>query len=137
MYRLCEKKLQDWIENSSKALLIYGARQVGKTYLIREMLNRNNISFCEYNLIERSDILSFLKRADSAPEISEKLAMYSDTELTIKESVIFIDEIQLYPDIVTKIKFLVDEGRYRYILSGSNLGVELKGIRSIPVGYLP
>lgn len=136
MYRLCEKKLQDWIENSSKALLIYGARQVGKTYLIREMLNRNNISFCEYNLIERSDILTFLEQADSASEISEKLAMYSDTELTEKESVIFLDEIQLYPDIVTKIKFLVDEGRYRYILSGSNLGVELKGIRSIPVGYI-
>ena len=136
MYRLCEKKLHDWIENSSKALLIYGARQVGKTYLIREMLNRNNISFCEYNLIERSDILTFLEQADSASEISEKLAMYSDTELTEKESVIFLDEIQLYPDIVTKIKFLVDEGRYRYILSGSNLGVELKGIRSIPVGYI-
>ena len=136
MYRLCEKKLQDWIENSSKALLIYGARQVGKTYLIREMLKRNNISFCEYNLIERSDILTFLEQADTVSEISEKLAMYSDTELTEKESIIFLDEIQLYPDIVTKIKFLVDEGRYRYILSGSNLGVELKGIRSIPVGYL-
>ena len=136
MYRLCEEKIQDWIDNSNKALLIYGARQVGKTYLIREMLKRNNISFCEYNLIERNDILKYLESADNASDISKKLAMYSDTELLEKESVIFLDEIQLYPDIVTKIKFLVDEGKYRYILSGSNLGVELKGIRSIPIGYI-
>ena len=65
-----------------------------------------------------------------------KLALYSDVPLKEGESVIFLDEIQLYPEIITKIKFLVDEGRYRYILSGSNLGVELKGIKSIPVGYI-
>ena len=56
MFRLCEKKIQTWIDNSQKALLIYGARQVGKTYLVRKMLKQNNISFCEYNLIERTDI---------------------------------------------------------------------------------
>lgn len=136
MYRICEKRLQNWIDSSKKALLIYGARQVGKTYLIREMMRRNNISFCEFNLIERTDILEFLKSAKNASDISEKLAMYSDTALTEGESVIFLDEIQQYPDITTTIKFLVDEGKYRYVLSGSNLGVELKGIRSVPVGYL-
>ncbi|MCR5474941.1 MAG: AAA family ATPase, partial [Lachnospiraceae bacterium] len=136
MYRVYEKLIRDWINNSNKALLIYGARQVGKTYLIREILKQNNITFCEYNLIERNDILGFLSNANSASDISEKLALYSDVPLTEGESVIFLDEIQLYPDIVTKIKFLVDEGKYRYVLSGSNLGVELKGIRSVPVGYL-
>lgn len=87
-------------------------------------------------MVERNDVLKYLESADSASKISKKLAMYSDTELTEKESVIFLDEIQLYPDIITKIKFLVDEGKYRYILSGSNLGVELKGIHSIPIGYI-
>ena len=65
-----------------------------------------------------------------------RLALYSDEPLIEKESVIFLDEVQLYPEIITKIKFLVDEGKYRYILSGSNLGVELKGIKSIPIGYI-
>ena len=136
MFRICEEKIQNWIDNSRKALLIYGARQVGKTYLIRELLKRNNITYSEFNLIERTDILEFLMNANRSTDISTRLAMYSDIPLTDGSSVIFLDEIQRYPDIITTIKFLVDEGKYRYILSGSNLGVELKGIRSIPVGYL-
>ena len=117
-------------------MLIYGARQVGKTYLIREMLKRNGISFCEFNLIERQDVLDAIRKSNDSSEISEKLALYSEVALTKRESVVFLDEVQKYPEIVTKIKFLVDEGKYRYILSGSNLGVELKGIKSIPVGYI-
>ncbi len=136
MYRLYEKRIQDWIDNSKKALLIYGARQVGKTYLVREMLGRNDISYCEFDLLERQDVLNSLKSLESAADLSARLSLYSDVPLKEGESVIFLDEIQRYPDIVTKIKFLVDEGRYRYILSGSNLGVELKNIRSIPVGYI-
>ena len=57
MKRQYEGKIQSWIDTSSKALLIYGARQVGKTYLIREMLQRNGISFFEVNFQERQDIL--------------------------------------------------------------------------------
>lgn len=136
MKRKYEDKIQDWIDTSDKALLIYGARQVGKTYLIREMLNRNNISYFEVNFQEREDILNSISKLCTAEEISMKLALYSDIPLVEGKSVIFLDEVQLYPEIITKIKFLVDEGKYRYILSGSNLGVELKGIKSIPVGYV-
>lgn len=49
MKRQYENKIQNWINNSKKALLIYGARQVGKTYLIREMLKRNSISYVIVN----------------------------------------------------------------------------------------
>lgn len=136
MKRQYEDKIQKWIDTSSKALLIYGARQVGKTYLVRKMLQQNNISYFEVNFQEREDILNAISGLNNAEDISMKLALYSNTELKEGKSVIFLDEVQLYPDIITKIKFLVDEGRYRFILSGSNLGVELKGIKSIPVGYL-
>ncbi len=68
--------------------------------------------------------------------MANRLAMYSDVPLKVGESVIFIDEIQQYPEIVTKIKFLTDKGKYRFVFSGSNLGVELKGIKSMPVGYV-
>lgn len=136
MKRKYENKIQNWIDSSDKALLIYGARQVGKTYLIREMLNRNNISYFEVNFQGREDILNSISKLCTAEEISMKLALYSDIPLKEGKSVIFLDEVQLYPEIITKIKFLVDEGKYRYILSGSNLGVELKGIKSIPVGYV-
>ena len=136
MKRQYENKIQNWINNSKKALLIYGARQVGKTYLIREMLKRNSISYFEINFQEREDILKAIKDLNNAEDISMRLALYSDEPLIEKESVIFLDEVQLYPEIITKIKFLVDEGKYRYILSGSNLGVKLKGIKSIPIGYI-
>ena len=136
MKKKYENKIQNWIDSSDKALLIYGARQVGKTYLIREMLNRNNISYFEVNFQGREDILNSISKLCTAEEISMKLALYSDIPLKEGKSVIFLDEVQLYPEIITKIKFLVDEGKYRYILSGSNLGVELKGIKSIPVGYV-
>ena len=136
MYRKYEERIQNWIDNSKKSLLIYGARQVGKTYLIREMLKRNNITYCEYNLLEREDILEMLKKSTDAADTMNRLALYSDVSLEIGRSVIFLDEIQEYPDIVTKIKFLTDNGMYRLILSGANLGVELKGIKSMPVGYI-
>lgn len=136
MKRKYEERIQGWIDGSNKALLIYGARQVGKTYLVRKMLERNDISYFEVNFQEREDILNAISMLDSAEDISMKLSLYSDVDLEAGKSVIFLDEVQLYPEIITKIKFLVDEGKYRYILSGSNLGIELKGIKSIPVGYV-
>lgn len=81
MKRKYENKIQNWIDSSDKALLIYGARQVGKTYLIREMLNRNNISYFEVNFQEREDILNSISKLCTAEEISMKLALYSDIPL--------------------------------------------------------
>ena len=89
MKRKYEDKIQDWIDTSDKALLIYGARQVGKTYLIREMLNRNNISYFEVNFQEREDILNSISKLCTAEEISMKLALYSDIPVVEGKSVIF------------------------------------------------
>ena len=64
------------------------------------------------------------------------LSLFSDKPFVKDKTFIFFDEIQEYKEIITKLKFLVDEGSYRYIFSGSLLGVELKNIKSAPVGYL-
>lgn len=137
MKRNIEEKLNEWILKDTKsALLIEGARQVGKTYSIRKALKDNNISSFEINFIERPDILNALKNIDDIDELIAKIELYSQTPLKKGKSIIFFDEVQVFPEIVTKIKFLVNEGRYRYILSGSLLGVELKGIKSVPVGYM-
>lgn len=93
MKRQYEDKIQNWINDSKKALIIYGARQVGKTYLIREMLKKNNISYFEVNFQEREDILNAIKDLSNAEDISMKLALYSDTSLIEGESVIFLDEV--------------------------------------------
>ncbi len=136
MKRIIEKELNDWLKYDKKALLVEGARQVGKTYSIRQILNDNSINYFEINFIDRPDILKVIKNIDNIDELIEKIELYSTTPLIKGESIIFLDEIQLFPDIITKIKFLVDDARYRYILSGSLLGVEISGIKSIPVGYM-
>ena len=137
MKRFVENVLNEWITNKDKsALLVEGARQVGKTYSLRNALQNNNISYYEINFLDRPDILEQIKNLNDVQDIISKLELLAPTPLERGESIIFFDEIQEFPEIITKIKFLVDEGSYRYILSGSLLGVELKGIKSVPVGYM-
>lgn len=66
----------------------------------------------------------------------EQLSVIANKPLTKKETIIFIDEVQECKELITSIKFLVEEGSYKYIFSGSLLGVELTNLRSAPVGYL-
>lgn len=136
MFRYCESKIENWLKSNKTALLVTGARQVGKTYSIRETLKRNKTSYFEINFYDRPDILDSLKGISDINEFIMKLQAYSPNTLIKGESVIFFDEIQTFPELMTKIKFLVDEGSFKYILSGSLLGIELNNITSFPVGYM-
>ena len=128
--------IDHWISDSHKALLVSGARQVGKTRLIRECLKDCGLDYLEINLIEESDIRKLLEQASTVDELVIGLSGAKDHHFKKHETIIFIDEVQEAKDIVTKMKFWVDEGSYRYILSGSLLGIELRALRSAPVGYL-
>lgn len=119
-----------------QALLITGARQVGKTFSIREYGRRCFKNFAEINLFENKEAVKTLDGFRDTRDLLTRLTSLLDVPLESGNTLIFIDEVQLMPDIITAIKFLVDDGRYRYILSGSLLGVELNEIRSVPVGYL-
>lgn len=136
MYRLCEEKIKAWFKNKEDALLITGARQVGKTYIIRKVLKELHISYFEINFYHQPEIADEILKTSDIKELVNKFFLYSPTPLEKGKSVIFLDEVQEFPEIITKIKFLVDDKTFKYILSGSLLGVELKGIRSLPVGYL-
>ncbi len=128
--------IKEWYDTGSKALLVKGARQVGKTHLIRMVLKEQNADFFEVNLIETIDAVKILSDAQNVDELILGLSTITSHRFIKGKTILFFDEIQKYPDIVTKIKFLVDEGSYRYILSGSLLGIELNNIESAPVGYL-
>lgn len=136
MKRDVKERISAWVRKGDKALLVSGARQVGKTYIIRKTLEDLGVPFCEINFILNQQI----KRAlDETEDIKDIIGIFKRSSLTPfpdKGSVVFLDEIQAYPDILTKIKFLVDEGSFKYVLSGSLLGVELNNVRSLPVGYL-
>lgn len=136
LVRKIARKLENWIDNSQKALIIYGARQVGKTYIVRSVLEAREADYVEFNLIRDKSALDILRGFTSVDDLILKLSLLSEKPLTPYKTFIFFDEIQEYPEIVTTIKFLVEDGRFRYILSGSLLGVEVKNIKSAPVGYL-
>lgn len=134
--RKIEKLLDNFYdEKEKKALLITGARQVGKTYSIRAFGKRYP-SFVEINFLENKTACALFEAAESSEEILLRLSLLADAPLIPGETLIFLDEVQECKELVTAIKFLVEEGSYHYILSGSLLGVDLKDIRSVPVGYM-
>lgn len=136
MFRKDSITIEEWIKNSNKALLVTGARQIGKTWLIRDEIEKSGYTKFEINFIDQPDMVHYLDAEMSADEFLVKLRMIMPEDCKPHETIVFFDEIQKCPEIVTKIKFLVDEGSFKYVMSGSLLGVELKGIASAPVGYL-
>ena len=136
MYRKDSITIEEWLKNSNKALLVTGARQTGKTWLIREEIAKSGYTKFEVNFIDQPDLVDYLNTQMSAEDFLVKLKMIMPEECKPRKTVVFFDEIQKCPEIVTKIKFLVEEGSFKYVMSGSLLGVELKGIASAPVGYL-
>lgn len=134
--RKINTKIKDWYQKSNKALLIKGARQVGKTYAIRKTLQELECSVVEINLIKTPEAIKILENFTSLNELIMGLSTLTEVPFEKGKTVIFIDEVQKYKEMVTKIKFLVDEGSFRYVLSGSLLGVEITNLDSAPVGYL-
>lgn len=134
--RKIEKDIIHWIQNSEKALLVYGVRQAGKTFIIRECLAAAGCDYIEFNLIRQPEIVDIFANSTGMDDLVLKLSLYSDKKIIPGKTFFFFDEIQTYKEIVTKIKFLVDDRRFRYILSGSLLGGEFVNLKSAPVGYL-
>ena len=137
LYRKIETYMRAFfVREKKKALLITGARQVGKTYIIEKYGQENYQSFVKINFVENIAARDIFIGASDSKELLLRISAVADSPLISGETLIFFDEVQECKEIVTAIKFLVDEGSYRYILSGSLLGVDLKDIRSIPVGYM-
>lgn len=132
-----EKQISQFFKTRKKeALMITGARQVGKTYTIRQFAKEHFEHVIEINFVEQPQAIQLFENAQGSEDILLRLSALTDIPLVEGKTLIFFDEVQECKEIVTAIKFLVDEGSYRYILSGSLLGVELKDIRSVPVGYM-
>lgn len=134
--RKIETSVISWIKNDNKALLIDGARQVGKTFVIRKVFHDLNINYIEFNLIQSPQLIPLLAKSETIDDMITNLSLFTDRVFIKGKTFIFIDEIQEFKEIITKIKFWVDEGSFRFIFSGSLLGVALKNIASAPIGYL-
>lgn len=135
--RKIERELETWhLAQGKDAVLIDGARQVGKTFIVREFGRQFFDSVVELNFLKDRRLKNIFKGVSDESEVLTRISALPKARMTPGRTLIFFDEVQECPEVVTYIKFLVDEGSYRYVLSGSLLGVELKNIRSAPVGYL-
>lgn len=133
--RTVDRILIDHFKISKTALLIEGARQIGKTFSIRQF-GKKFKTYIEINFIEQPEAISLFKDLNNTKDLLARLSLFTKQKLIKRDTLIFFDEVQICPEVITYIKFLVDEGSYNYILSGSLLGIEINDLRSVPVGYL-
>ena len=119
-----------------KTLLLTGARQVGKTYIVEQFAIARYKSFVEINFVEDSAAKAIFHDVADEKDVLRRITAYAQGKIIPGETLVLFDEVQECPEAVTYAKFLVDKGGCHYIYSGSLLGVELKNVRSVPVGYM-
>ena len=135
--RKISKRLEQFFsDNGRYAVLVDGARQVGKTFIIEDFARRHYENFIEINFVKTPSARRIFENVDDESDILEKLSTFSRKGLMRGKTLVFLDEVQECPEAVTYIKFLVQDGTCHYVLSGSLLGVELKNVRSVPVGFM-
>ncbi len=137
---MLERKFTSFIEHflkeeSNKILLVNGARQIGKSYLIRYVGQKLFTHFVEINLKEDKEGDKVFADVHTTNDLYMRLSNYYSKPLgDMTDTLVFLDEIQSYPHLMTMLKFLNQESRYRFIASGSQLGVALSQTPSVPLG---
>ncbi|MBR4837104.1 MAG: ATP-binding protein [Bacteroidales bacterium] len=130
--RFLESFLKD---EQNKILLVNGARQIGKSYLIRYVGKKMFSHYVEINLKEDKEGERVFEDVRTTDDLYMRLSNYYSEPLGDEsDTIVFLDEIQSYPHLLTMLKFLNQEGRYRFIASGSQLGVALAQTPSVPLG---
>lgn len=138
LFRKIEASIEEHLmSGSNKILLVDGARQVGKTYIIRHTGQKLFKNYIELNMVEDSLNSQFFANIRSVEDFYLQVSMIAGNRMKEKENtLIFIDEIQAYPHLLTLLKFLAQDNRFTYIASGSLLGVTLSETTSIPMGSI-
>ena len=134
--RHIDSVLERHYSQTGKALLLTGARQTGKTFAIRRYAEQAGLHLVEMNFLLQPETRDILSGAANVQDLLLRISAHANQPLPYEKTLVFFDEVQECPDILTWVKALVEDGRYKYALSGSLLGLELNNIRSIPVGYL-
>ena len=136
LYRKFAHRIEEFLKDEpKKILLINGARQIGKSYLIRYVGKKMFKNYIEINLKEDKESIGIFETVKSTADFYLQLGTIAGNKLGTRENtLVFLDEIQSYPHLMTMLKFLSQEGRYTYIASGSQLGVALAQSASVPIG---
>ena len=138
LYRKIEALIEEHLRSDSKKiLLIDGARQVGKTYIIRHVGKKLFENYIEINMVEDFMGERLFSNIKTIEDFYLQVSMLAGDKMKKKDNtLIFIDEIQAYPHLLTMLKFLSDDNKFTFIASGSLLGVTLSQTTSIPMGSI-
>ncbi|MBQ0078243.1 MAG: ATP-binding protein [Bacteroidales bacterium] len=138
LFRKFTRTLEEFLQTEpDKILLVNGARQVGKSYLISYVSKKLFKNYVEINLKEDKEGDGIFASVNSTDDFYLQLGAIAGDRLGKRENtIVFLDEIQAYPHLLTMLKFLNQEKRYRYIASGSQLGVALAETPSVPLGSI-
>lgn len=138
LYRKIEHVIKEHFKSESdKILIITGARQIGKSYIIRHVAKQMFKNFIEINLVEDFENEKLFEKISGTEEFYLRLSSFAGDKMgNKKDTLVFLDEIQQYPHLLTLLKFLKQDGRFTYVASGSLLGVTLKSTTSIPLGSI-
>ncbi len=138
LYRKIAKRIEEYLtSDSDRMLLVDGARQIGKSYIIRYVGQRMFSNYIEINMEEDKLGDRIFADAKTTNDFYLALSIVAGDKMKEKENtLVFIDEIQAYDHLLTLVKFLMKEKKFTYIASGSLLGVTLKNTQSVPVGSL-
>ncbi len=135
--RKARAQFESWLALSpGKALLVKGARQVGKSFLVDAFAREAFENVVSFDLIADASVRDSFLAAKSADDLLMRMTIAASQPMVAGKTVVVVDEVQRCPNVVTFIKYLAQRGDFRYILTGSLLGVELESIDSLPVGYV-
>ena len=138
LYRKIINKIENYFKSkSNKMLIVDGARQVGKSFIIRYVGEKTFPNYIEVNMEKDRQKDRLFANAKTVEDFYMVLSMIAGDKMGQRDdTLVFIDEIQAYDHLLTMVKFLMEDGRFTYIASGSQLGVALKTTQSIPIGSL-
>lgn len=138
LYRKIIKRIEKHLSSDSdRILLIDGARQIGKSYIIRWVGQKMFANYIEINMEEDKLGDRIFAEAKTTKDFYMALSIVAGDKMkNRKNTLVFIDEIQAYEHLLTLVKFLMKEKKFTYIASGSLLGVTLKSTQSVPIGSL-
>ena len=138
LYRKITERIEQYLSsNSGRMLVIDGARQIGKSYIIRHVGQKMFPNFIEINMEEDKLGERIFAEAKTTKDFYMSLSVVAGDKMKDRNNtLVFIDEIQAYGHLLTLVKFLMQENRFTYIASGSLLGITLKNTQSVPMGSL-
>lgn len=138
LYRKITKRIEQYLtSNSDRMLMIDGARQIGKSYIIRHVGQKMFSNYIEINMEEDKLGERIFAEARTTKDFYMSLSVVAGDKMKERDNtLIFIDEIQAYDHLLTLVKFLMQENKFTYIASGSLLGITLKNTQSVPMGSL-